>query len=323
MTNLDEKLCNVKTVGISGHVRPDGDCVGSTLAVYNYIKTYYPKIEVDLYLEPIPEVFFFLQNADKICNIAAEDKIYDVFFVLDCGDEDRLGENKKYFLSAKHTVCIDHHISNQSFAEDNYIIPDASSTCELVFDMMDAAKITKEIAECIYTGMVHDTGVFQYSCTSAKTMNIAGQMMEKGIDYSKIVDDTFYKKTHNQNRILGQALLDSKLYLDGKCIVTYLTRAQMKEFGCTPKQLDGIVNQLRVTKGTDVAVFLYENEDGTYKVSLRANGDFNVADIACLFGGGGHVKAAGCTMEGKIENIIHRLLEAIAKPIDLRNEIIT
>ncbi len=311
MTNLDEKLWNVKTVGISGHVRPDGDCVGSTLAVYNYIKTYYPNIEVDLYLESIPDVFFFLKNADKICNYAIADKVYDVFFVLDCGDEGRLGENLKYFHSAKHTVCIDHHISNQSFAEDNYIIPDASSTCELVFDLMDSTKITKEIAECIYTGMVHDTGVFQYSSTSAKTMNIAGQMMEKGIDYSKIVDDTFYKKTYNQNRILGQALLDSKLYLDGKCIITYLTRAQMESFGCGPKQLDGIVNQLRVTKGTDVAVFLYENADGTYKVSLRANGDFNVAEIACSFGGGGHVKAAGCTMDGQIENIINRLLDAI------------
>lgn len=317
MTNLDETLWNVKTVGISGHVRPDGDCVGSTLAVYNYIKTYYPNVEVDIYLESIPNVFHFLQNADKICNESTTDKVYDVFFVLDCGDEDRLGANIKYFHTAKHTVCIDHHVSNQSFADDNYIIPDASSTCELVFDLMDANKITKEIAECIYTGMVHDTGVFQYSCTSAKTMNIAGQMMEKGIDYSKIVDETFYKKTYQQNRILGQALLDSKLYLEGRCILTYLTKAQMKAFACTPKELDGIVNQLRVTKGTDVAVFLYENEDGTYKVSLRANGDFNVAEIACFFGGGGHVKAAGCTMEGQIEDIIQSLLDVIHKKINV------
>ena len=107
-------------------------------------------------------------------------------------------------------------MSNQAFAEENYIVPDASSTCELVFDMLEVDKITKEIAECLYTGMVHDTGVFQYSCTSEKTMNIAGVLMEKGIEYSKIIDDTFYTKTYNQNRILGKALLDSKLYLDGK-----------------------------------------------------------------------------------------------------------
>lgn len=313
MINLDEKLAEVTSVGISGHVRPDGDCVGSTLAVYNYIRSYYPHIFVKVYLELIPKVFQFLQNSDQISHDTNEDRQFDLFIVLDCGDLGRLGENAKYFANAKHTLCIDHHVSNVAFADENYIIPDASSTCELVYDVLDEDKITKEIAECLYTGMVHDTGVFQYSCTSAKTMNVAGVLMEKGIAYSKIVDETFYKKTYKQNRILGRALLDSKLYLDGKCILTYLTKATMQEFDCTSRDLEGIVNQLRVTKDTAVAAFLYENEDGTYKVSLRANGDFNVAEIASVFGGGGHVKAAGCTMEGDIEDIIFRLTEAIAK----------
>jgi len=183
----------------------------------------------------------------------------------------------------------------------------------LIFDLLEEEKITKEIAECIYVGLVHDTGVFQYSCTSAKTMNVAGVLMEKGIDYSKIIDDTFYTKTYNQNRILGQALLDSKLYLDGKVIATYVTNEQMKRFECGPKHLDGIVNQLRVTKDIIVAAFLYENEDGSFKVSLRANGDFNVADVVSVFGGGGHVKAAGCTMEGSIEDIIESLITEIEK----------
>ena len=287
MIKLDDKLKGVQTVGISGHVRPDGDCVGSTLAVYNYISTYYPQITVDLYLESIPNVFDFLKNASKIHHSFEE--------------------------TAKQTFCIDHHVSNQSFADDNYIYPDASSTCELVYELLDTDKITKEIAECLYTGMVHDTGVFQYSCTSAKTMNIAGILMEKGINYSKIVDDTFYTKTYNQNRILGQALLDSKLYLNGKVIATYVTVEQMKAFECGPKHLDGIVNQLRVTKDVVVAAFLYENEDASFKVSLRANGDFNVADVVAVFGGGGHVKAAGCTMEGAVEDILERLMNEIEK----------
>lgn len=312
MTNLNEKLIGIKSVGISGHVRPDGDCVGSTLAVYNYISTYYPEIDVDLYLESIPDVFVFLSNANKIKHSFVDEKVFDLFIVLDCGDAGRLGPTAKYFETAKKTLCIDHHVSNQAFADDNYIYPDASSTCELVFDLIDTDKITKEIAECLYTGMVHDTGVFQYSCTSAKTMNTAGILMEKGIDYPKIVDDTFYTKTYNQNRLLGKAILDSKLYLNGKVIATYITRAQMKEFDCTPKQLDGIVNQLRVTKNVLVAAFLYENEDGSYKVSLRANGEFNVADVAMVFGGGGHVKAAGCTMDGGIDLILNRLMEEIA-----------
>lgn len=313
MIKLDEKLSGVKTVGISGHVRPDGDCVGSTLAVYNYISKYYPGISVELYLESIPNVFKFLTNADKIYSCFEDDKQFDLFIILDCGDAGRLGPIAKYYETAKRTLCIDHHVSNQAFADDNYIVSDASSTCELVFDLLDTAKITKEIAECLYTGMVHDTGVFQYSCTSAKTMNVAGVLMEKGINYSKIIDDTFYTKTYNQNRILGQALLDSKLYLDGKVIATYVTSEQMQKFECGPKHLDGIVNQLRVTKDVTVAAFLYENEDGSYKVSLRANGDFNVVDVVSIFGGGGHVKAAGCTMEGAIEDILESLIAEIEK----------
>lgn len=313
MINLDEKLMGIATVGISGHVRPDGDCVGSTLAVYNYIRTYYPQIEVEIYLESIPDVFLFLKNANQIQHSFEVDKEFDLFIVLDCGDAGRLGDTVKYYNTAKSTLCIDHHVSNQAFADDNYIVPDASSTCELVFDMIDTDKITKEIAECLYTGIVHDTGVFQYSCTSAKTMNIVGVLMEKGIDYPKIVDDTFYTKTYNQNRILGQALLDSQLLLNGKVIATYVTQETMKKFECTPKMLDGIVNQLRVTKDVLVAAFLYENEDGSYKVSLRANGDFNVAEVVAIFGGGGHVKAAGCTMEGTVDDILTRLMGEIEK----------
>lgn len=315
MINLDEKLAGIQSVGISGHVKPDGDCVGSTLAVYNYIRTYYPHITVELYLELIPDVFQFLQNADKINHDTTGEQQFDLFIALDCGDAGRLGGNARYFENAKQTLCIDHHISNQAFADDNYVIPDASSTCELVYDIIDADKITKEIAECLYTGMVHDTGVFQYSCTSKKTMNIAGILKEKGIDSSRIIDETFYQKTYKQNLILGRAILDSKLYLDGKCILTCLTQKTMEEYGCTTRDLEGIVNQLRVTKGTLVAAFLYENVDGAFKVSLRANEEFNVADVAAQFGGGGHVKAAGCTMEGSIEEIIHKLIETIQKQL--------
>ena len=262
----------------------------------------------------VTEIFSVLhENADKIQHAYDEDKTFDLFIVLDCGDEGRLGPFVKYYNAAKQTLCIDHHVSNQSFAEENYIIPDASSPCELVFHLLDTEKITKEIAECLYTGMVHDTGVFQYSCTSAQTMNTAGILMEKGIDYPKIVTDTFYLKTYDQNRILGYALLNSKLFLDGKVIVTYLTKENWAEFHCTTKELDGIVNQLRVTKGTEVAVFLYESEDGSYKASFRVTGDVNVAEIAQVFGGGGHVKAAGCNIFGNIDTVIERILAEIKK----------
>ena len=137
--------------------------------------------------------------------------------------------------------------------------------------------------------------------------------MDKGIDYTTIVDETFNTKTYNQNRIMGLALLESKLFLDGRCIVSAITKEQMDDFEVLPKHMEGIVSQLRVTKGVEVAVFLYENEDGTYKVSFRVNGDFDAATLAVHFGGGGHVKAAGCTMSGSQEEIVSEIISEIEK----------
>jgi phosphoesterase RecJ-like protein len=281
--------------------------------MYNYVTDRCPDADVRLYLEPIPNIFKFLKNSDKIRHPYTDDIKFDLFLVLDCGDIGRIGDAAKYFNNAGYTVCIDHHISNNAFADENYVFPDASSTCELVFELLDESAITKEIAECLYTGIVHDTGVFQYSCTSSKTMNIAGALMDKGIDYDKIVDETFHTKTWNQNRVMGKALLDSRLYLDGKVIVAVISQETMKEFDVLPKHMDGIVNQLRVTKDVQVAVFMYENEDHSYKASFRVNGEFDAAKLAMNFGGGGHVKAAGCTIEGDIEDIVGRVVSEIER----------
>ncbi len=315
MRDLASQLAQVKTVAIVGHVRPDGDCVGSCLATYNYIAEWFPQIKADIYLEPIPNIFKFLKNAEKIQSSCDSGQTYDLCIVQDCGDVGRLGAAVKYFDTAKKTICIDHHVSNDNFADENYIFPDTSSTSELIFELIEEEKITKEIAECIYVGMVHDTGVFQYSSTSAKTMNAAGVLMEKGINFSQIVDDTFYTKTFAQNKILGQALLNSRLYQDGAVVATSISQKEMNRFQVLPKHLDGIVSQLRVTKGVEAAIFLYENEDGTWKVSMRSNGKVNVADIAMKFKGGGHVRAAGATMEGGPEDIFGRLCKEIERQL--------
>lgn len=312
---IDTLLADVSSVAIAGHTKPDGDCTGSTLALYNYIKNNYPNICATLYLEPIPNLFKFLQRSEEIVSDFSEDASYDLFFALDCGDGGRLGGAIRYFDAAKKTVCIDHHISNQSFADLNYIRPEASSTSELVFGLMDEAKITKEIAECLYVGIIHDTGVFQYSCTSSKTMNIAGHLMDKGINYPEIVDKTFFEKTFEQNQILGTALLKAKRYFDDRCIACIITAQNMADCHALPKHLEGIVSQLRSTKGVDVAVLIYENEDGTYKVSMRTNGAVDVAAICVKHGGGGHVRAAGATMTGDPEEILQTLLEDVKEQL--------
>ena len=312
MTNFDVYLADADTVAIAGHVRPDGDCVGSCLATYNYIRTYFPHVKADLYLEPIPNIFKFLKNSEEIKNECPDDRSYDLFIAQDCGDASRLGMAAKYFESAEHTICVDHHVSNQNFAEHNYIFPGASSTCELIFELLPEERIDREIAECIYTGMVHDTGVFQYSCTSRKTMEIAGRLMERGINFSKIVEETFFTKTYNQNRIMGLALQKSKLHFDGKCISSVITKKEMEEYDVLPKHLDGIVSQMRSTKDVEVAIFLYELEDGEFKVSTRSREYVDLSVIAVKFGGGGHVRAAGFSMSGDPDGIIEQILSEVS-----------
>ena len=309
---LSDILKDVKSVGITGHIRPDGDCTGSVLALYNYIVENMPETDVDLYLEQPGSEFYYLKNIDKIKN-TPEDKKYDVFFVLDCSSLDRIEPFISCFNNASKTVCIDHHVSNTGFTDLSKIEPQASSACEVLYGTMDADKISRNVAECIYTGIIHDTGVFKYSCTSKKTMEIAGEMMEKGIDYSDIIDNTFYKKTYVPNQILGRALLESVLFYDGKCIFTTVTIDEMEFYGVTGRELGGIVEQLRLTDGVEVAIFLYQTGEEEYKVSLRSKKKIDVAAIATQFGGGGHVRAAGYTAKGSVYQIINSIGELIEK----------
>lgn len=313
MNCLEQMLSGVKTIAIAGHVRPDGDCIGSCLGLYNYIKENFPEVEATVYLEEPSRVFGFLQGTDEICYDYTKEVAYDVFFALDCGDKKRLGEAATYFDTAKHTICIDHHISNVGFAEENYIKGELSSTCEFLCEFMESEKISVETAKCLYTGIAHDTGVFQYSNTTAKTLNTVGMLIDKGFDFTKIIDETFYQKTYKQKQITGRALLESIMVLDGKVIFSAVHQKDMEFYGVTSGDLDGIVSQLRTTEGVEVAIFLYEMEPQVYKVSMRSNQYVNVSEIASFFGGGGHIRAAGCTMQGSMHDVINNLTEHIEK----------
>lgn len=295
------------TIAISGHTRPDGDCVGSCMGLYLYIKKNYPEKEVAVYLDEIPEPFRFVKCSDEIRHEIPEDKIYDLFILSDCGDPERLGFSGPLCRKAKRTFCVDHHISNQAWADENYVYPDASSASELVYDLLDYDKIDKDVAECLYTGMVHDTGVFRHSCTHPSTLRAAASLMEKGIDFTAIITKTFDEKSYAQNQILGRALLESFCVFDGRVIFSSIDQKTMTFYQVDSKQLDGIVNQLKLTKGVDVAVFMYEVEPLVYKVSLRSTEAVDVSKLASGFGGGGHMRAAGFTMAGTTYDIINNL----------------
>ena len=234
---------------------------------------------------------------------------------LDCGDPDRFTPFAQYFETAKRTLCIDHHISNKGFGDVCYVEPQACSAAEAIFKLLDEGKINQPCAEALYMGIVHDTGVFKHSNTTRSAMTIAGILIEKGARPSFVIDETFYKKTLTQNKLLGYALLGMKQFANGKIAHTLLTFEDFEKFGASKMDTDGIVDQLRLTSGTEVAFFMYQSGENEYKISLRANNIVNVSEIACNHGGGGHVKAAGCNIKGDPDKIVAEIVAEIEKQL--------
>lgn len=312
--NLDAIISEAVTIAISGHISPDGDCVGSSLGLYNYIRTYFPEKEVQVYLEKFPTKFLFLNGADKVLHEVPADKEFDVYFSMDCGALDRLGFAREAYERAKVQCCIDHHVSNPGSGAHTYIVPTASATCELVYELTCHREINLDMANCLYLGMAHDTGVFQYSNVSARTLEIAGKLIELGIAASDIVENTYYEKTFTQLKVLGKCLDKAELVEEGLCIFASISLEEMENMGATKADTDGVVSQLRYARGVDTAIFMYELEEGLYKVSLRSN-NVDSSVIATYFNGGGHKKAAGFAMKGSDRENLELVLEQVRKQL--------
>lgn len=308
-----KEVSGASTIGIGGHLRPDGDCIGSAMGLYLYLSKTCPRADIQVFLEEPADIFRCISQIEQIhTDFETEIEQFDVFIALDT-TKDRLGKAEDYFDRAKKRINIDHHISNKGCGDVNYIMPKASSTCELVYDLItDKEQMDEEIAKAIYIGMIHDTGVFQYSNTSPSTLRAAAELISYGFDFPKLIDETFYEKTYVQNQILGRALLESILFMNGKCVVSMVDKKTMNFYQAEPHDLEGIVNQLRNTKGVECAIFMYQLDILEYKVSLRSNGRVNVEKVASFFGGGGHERAAGVTMQGTFHDIVNNLSAQIA-----------
>ena len=281
--NIYEEVKDAKTIGISGHIRPDGDCVGSCMGLYLYLKKVCPAAAIQVMIERPADVFSCIRGIEEISSDFKP--ITEKFDVGGSGDV-------------------------------NYVVPTASSASELVYDVIgDKSAIDADIAKALYIGIIHDTGVFQYSNTSPKTMKIAAELISYGFDFPELIDKTFYEKTYVQNQILGRALLESILFMDGKCIVSMIDKKTMAFYNADSHDLEGIVSQLRSTKGVVCAIFMYQTDTLEYKVSLRSNGAVDVAKVASFFGGGGHVRAAGVTMQGTFYDIVNNLSAQIEKQL--------
>lgn len=316
MNDFIREIEKAQRIVLLGHSRPDGDCVGSCLGIYNYVMDNYPEKQVDIYLETFKAEFMFLRGADRIYH-EKQDKVYDLCISVDSGDLDRHGDFVTYYHEAKRTMCVDHHISNVGFGDVCFLKPECSAAAEAIFQLLDEDKIGQECAECLYLGIVHDTGVFKFSNTTRQTMEIAGCLLEKGARSTLVIDGTFYQKTFKQNKMLARALEEAFLMFDGRVIVSCLTKDVFDEYEATNLETDGVVDALRITEGVECALWMYEYpKKGTFKCSLRSNEIVNVSLIAGSLGGGGHVRAAGCEVEGDKDTIILKVTDLIKEQLE-------
>ncbi len=309
MNDFIKEIEAANTIAITGHIRPDGDCVGSTIGLYNYIVSNYNKT-VQVYLEEFSKDFMFLNGAELVKH-ETDSRVYDLCITVDCGDAERQGGFIQYHNEAKRTMCVDHHISNQGFGDVCYVDVEACSSAEALFKLMDTGRINSAAAEALYMGIVHDTGVFKHSNTTRNAMTVAGQLIEKGARPHFVIDETFYKKTFAQNKLLGIALSKAMLYAGGRIIHCVLTFDDFDSVGASSIDTDGIVDQLRITEGIEVAFFMYQLGTDEYKISLRSNNIVDVSKIACSHGGGGHIRAAGFSMTGEPDAIVDAVVADI------------
>ncbi len=317
MKRVDELISDdIKSIGIAGHVNPDGDCVGSCGALFLYLCRRYPRARVDLYLETPEQMLRGMAGAEEALSAAEEDFTYDLFIVCDVSDEDRIGVAGDLFRRARRTACIDHHVSNGGFADLNHIEPESSSCSEVLTRLMDRDGIDREIAESLYTGIIHDTGVFQYPNTTPETLRAAAFLIGRGVDFSGIIDRTFNARTFEQNRILGIGLSRLEKICGGLAVISFVTAEEMRAAGVTGSDVGIVVPSMRYTEGAEAAAFLYEKGENEIKVSLRSCSYLNVSEIASFFGGGGHVRAAGFTLGGSLETVKARVTDALERAFD-------
>lgn len=310
------ELKNAKTIVILTHESPDGDAISSSLSVYHALQQYGKNVDV-----VIPEHakdFDFLPGADKILNTGKEEA-YDLAISVDCTDLKRLAGGKEFFETAKKTVEIDHHSVNAMFADYNYVDPVSPSCCQVLIAMFEyyGVEITKEIANCILTGMITDTGGFQWGGVTPETFEFAAELIRKGAKIKEICRKALRNKTKAHCKLERLVYDRLEFYENDKIAISYITIEDNQNTGAKLGDEEGLTEMLRDIEGVEVAVLLKEKEGKNgYKASLRSHETINVSEICLLLGGGGHPGAAGCFIPGTLEQAKAKILDAIKHAIN-------
>ncbi len=312
LDNIKEEIEKASHIVILTHESPDGDAIGSSLAMYNALKQTNKKI--DVIIPECPEIYSFLTSYDEIKKEENEDTKYDLAIALDCGDIKRLDGFAKYFEDAKVTINIDHHSSNTMFADFNFVNPDAPACCQILIVVLEflGVTITKEIGECLLTGIITDTGGFKFAGTSRETFEFTSWLLGIGVNVSEVYRRVLEIKTKG-NFALTRIAMDRLEFLeDGKIAFTYITKEDEEKVNAKTGDHEGLVDLGRTVEGVEVSILLRE-ADGFFKGSLRSNEYVNVSDVCMMFNGGGHARAAGCSIHAPLQEAKERLINEAKK----------
>lgn len=306
LDNILEEINKANSIVILTHENPDGDAVGTALALYNALKQYGKN--PDIIIPEYSKVFEFLPGIDDIKKESNVEK-YDLAISVDCATIKMLNGFANYFESAKMKIDIDHHGTNTMYGDINFVNPVAPACAQILITILEyfGMEITKDIGSCILTGIITDTGGFKYSGVTAETFEFVAWLLNKGVNVSKIYRQVLQVKT-KANFELHRIASDRIEFLeDGKIAFTYITEEDEQKVGAQNGDHEGIVEVGRDVEGVEVSIFVRQTDKGC-KVSLRSNEYVNVSDVCLMFGGGGHQKAAGALIQGSIEQVKEKLL---------------
>ena len=305
MNIFEEKIEKAKTICIIGHQNPDGDCIGATLAIYNYILNKYgdEKI-VKPYLTEFSPKFLVLPNADKIKSDVNDAIVFDLCIIVDSSNVDRFKDFERYFKEAKDTILFDHHENNTIPAKVSVINENAVATCEVLYPFLDKKCINKDIAMCLYIGIATDSGIFRYKSTTKKTFEIVGELIDYEFDFSTLLDKIVFDNSFNQRKAQGLALDRLSLICKKQVAFSYLDDNDLENMRVKKSDIDNIIVYLREIENIKVAAFTYQVGVNIFKISLRSKYDYiNVAEFAKMHEGGGHRLAAGLIYHGNIDSV--------------------
>lgn len=312
LTRISEIIGDCSRFLITSHVRPDGDAIGSELALYLALRSLGK--DVSIYNQDgVPEAYRFLPATAAVSRDFGRAESYEAVFVLDCSDLDRIGRDSEKLTAIKYVISIDHHLSNGEFSDIGILDPGASSTGELVFKLIRELKIeiTPEIATNLYTAILTDTGSFHYSNTGAESLGIASELVRAGADPAHIAGQVYESNPPAKIRLFAKAVQTWKLEWEGRVGSIVVSREMLREADANLEHTENFVDFVRAIKGVEVALFFLEMGDDSYKVSMRSKGRINVEKIASRHGGGGHANAAACRISGDLDSVYAGILQAI------------